>query len=32
MTSWSRSPGIVDWVWVTGIVLPGLSTFPLLPG
>ena len=33
MTSWSRSAGIVDCVWVTGIVLPGLSTGPLLvPG
>ena len=32
MTSWSRSAGIVDWVWVTGIVAPDLSTGPELPG
>ena len=25
MTSWSRSAGIVDCVWLTGIVLPGLE-------
>ena len=28
MTFWSRSDGIVDCVWVTGIVLPGGSTGP----
>ena len=32
MTFWSRSAGIVDWVWLTGIVLPGLSTVPVLAG
>ncbi len=28
----SRSAGIVDCVWVTGIVLPARSTLPLVPG
>ena len=32
ITSSSRSAGIVDCVWVTGIVLPGFSTLPLVPG
>ena len=30
--SWSRSAGIVDCVWLTGIVAPALSTGPELPG
>ena len=28
MAFWSRSAGIVDWVWLTGIVLPALSAGP----
>ena len=29
---WTRSAGIVDWVWLAGIVDPDGSTLPLLPG
>ncbi len=33
MMSWTRSAGIVDSVWVTGIVLPAGSTrLPGVPG
>ncbi len=32
MTFWTRSAGIVDCVWETGIVPPGLITGPELPG
>ena len=32
MVSWSRSAGIVDCVWLTGIVAPALSAGPELPG
>src|SRR5947209_16612462 len=32
MMFWTRSAGIVDWVWLAWIVLPGGRTGPLLPG
>src|SRR5438105_6939777 len=32
MMFWTRSAGIVDWVWLTEIVLPGLITLPERPG
>src|SRR6202035_3264697 len=32
MMFWTRSAGIVDWVWLAGIVAPDLSTGPELPG
>src|SRR5947209_1342166 len=32
MMFWTRSAGIVDCVWDAGIVLPGFSTLPFVPG
>ena len=31
MMSWTRSAGIVDWVWLAGIVLPGPEHLALRP-